>query len=252
MMKACLIPALFAISCSAPALAEELFPTTQSLGPTWGLGIGTLYENEGYVGGSAEAELLPLVFYQGERFRILGPQAEYRLWQGDAWSASLRGEYRFDGYEPDEEALFEGMAERKASLHFGGEVKHSAGWGDITVEFLKSASASKGYRASAYYAYPFQAGKWTLMPKLGIERYDARFTNYYYGVRADEATGTRPYYDAGGSTNFDVGIDFQRAFGRHLLIGSVKYRGFGGAIKDSPLIEDSGSPRLTLAYLYTF
>ncbi|WP_368562186.1 MipA/OmpV family protein [Pseudoxanthomonas sp. UTMC 1351] len=252
MKKACLITALFAISCSAPAMAEELFPTTQSLGPTWGLGIGTLYENEGYAGGSTEAELISLVFYQGKRLRILGPQAEYQLWQGDAWSASLRGEYRFDGYEPDEEALFEGMAERKASLHFGGEVKHSADWGDTTVEFLKSASASKGYRASAYYAYPFQVGKWTLMPKVGIERYDAKFTNYYYGVRANEATETRPYYDAGGSTNFDVGIDFQRAFGRHLLLGSVKYRGFGSAIKDSPLIEDSGSPRLALAYLYTF
>jgi MipA family protein len=240
MKKTHWIAALLAMSCSTSAMAEELFPATELLGPKWGLGVGTLYENEGYVGGSAEAELLPLVFYQGKRFRLLGPQAEYRIWQGDAWSASLRGEYRFDGYEPDEEELFEGM------------VKHSAGWGDITVEFLKSARASKGYRAAVYYAYPFQVGKWTLMPKAGIERYDAKFTDYYYGVRADEATGTRPRYEAGSSTNFDVGIDFQRAFGRHLLMGSVKYRGFGSAIKDSPLIEDSGSPRLTLAYLYTF
>lgn len=252
MKKTHWIAALLAMYCSTSAMAEELFPTTELLGPRWGLGVGTLYENEGYVGGSAEAELLPLVFYQGKRFRVLGPQAEYRVWQGDAWSASLRGEYRFDGYEPDEEELFEGMAERKASLHFGGEVKHSAGWGDITVEFLKSARASKGYRAAVYYAYPFQLGKWTLMPKAGIERYDAKFTDYYYGVRAEEATGARPRYEAGGSTNFDIGIDFQRAFGRHLLMGSVKYRGFGSAIKDSPLIEDSGSPRLTLAYLYTF
>jgi len=252
MKKSRLFAALLAFGIASPVAAEELFPTTQELGPTWGLGLGVLYENEGYVGGSAEADPIPLVFYQGERFRIFGPQAEYQLWKGDAWSASLRGEYRFDGYEPEDEPLFEGMDERKASLHFGGEVKHSAGWGDVTVEFLKSASASKGYRASVYYAYPFQAGKWTLMPKVGVERYDRKFTDYYYGVKADEATASRAAYTADASTNFDVGMDFQRAFGRHLIVGSVKYRGFGSAIKDSPLIEDSGSPRMTLAYLYTF
>jgi MipA family protein len=144
------------------------------------------------------------------------------------------------------------MAEREASFHLGGELKHDADWGHVTMEFLKSASASKGYRASVYYAYPIALGEFTLMPKFGIERYDRKFTDYYYGVRADEATAARPAYAADASTNLDVGLDLQRRFGRHLFIGSLKYRRFGSAISDSPLVEDSGSPRLTLAYVFTF
>jgi hypothetical protein len=55
--------ALLALLTAGAAQAEELFPTTDALGPTWGVGLGVLYENEGYVGGKAEAELIPALFY---------------------------------------------------------------------------------------------------------------------------------------------------------------------------------------------
>ena len=54
------------------------------------------------------------------------------------------------GCEPDEDDLFSGRAEREASFHRGGELKHEADGGHVTMEFPKSASASTGDRASLY------------------------------------------------------------------------------------------------------
>ncbi len=70
MNKACLISALLAMSCSAPPWPKNCSQPHSRWVPLGGLGIGTLYENEGYVGGSAEAELILLVLYQGKRLRI--------------------------------------------------------------------------------------------------------------------------------------------------------------------------------------
>lgn len=238
---------------SSSARAETLFPTFVSERPRWGIGLGALSEDEGYRGIGRETELLPILSYESDRFRLLGPQAEYRVLGSKASALNLRADFRFDGFEAADGAVFAGMRERKGSVSLGMSGRHAAPWGELTFDLVKATSASRGLRGGVTYGVPLRRAGWTVYPKAGVEYFDRKFVDYYYGVAGDEARADRPAYRGRAAVNLDVGIDVQYDLGaHHTLLGSLKYRGFGSAIKDSPLIDRSGSPRVTLGYVYRF
>ena len=241
------------VATLAPAGAETLFPTFTSERPRWGVGLGALSEDEGYRGIGRETELLPILYYESDRFRLLGPQAEYRVLGSKTSALNLRADFRFDGFEAADGAIFSGMRERKGSVFVGVSGRHAASWGELTFDLVKATSASRGVRGGVTYGVPFRHAAWTVYPKIGIEYFDRKFVDYYYGVGAAEVRPDRPAYRGKASVNLDLGVDLQYELGaNHTVLGSIKYRGFGSAIKDSPLIEKSGSPRFTLGYVYRF
>lgn len=241
------------ITIAANASAEALFPSVTDDRPRWGFGLGALSEDEGYKGIGRETEAVPLLYVETERFRLFGPQAEYRV-LGDRNSAiKLRADYRFDGFEAQDGAIFAGMSERKGSIFLGLAGRHATPWGELSFDMVKATTASKGIRGGVTYSHPFAAGALTIVPKLGVEYFDRKFVGYYYGVRPGEATTARPAYAGRSSLNLDIGVDIQYGIGTaHTLLSSIKYRRFGSAIEDSPLIDRSGSPRFSVGYLYRF
>lgn len=238
---------------SAHSSAEALYPTMDG-GPTrWGVGVAALFEDEGYRGIGQKSEGLPILFVQTDRFRLLGPQAELRVLGSRTSGLSLRADYRFDGFKAEDGEIFAGMQERKGSLALGVAGKHAASWGIASFDLVRSLKGSKGIRASATYAYPIRLGPLTVLPKAGVEYFDKKFVDYYYGVRDEEATATRNVYNGKSAVNMDIGMDVEYTLATsHTFLGSLKYRRFGSSIQDSPLVESSGSPRVTLAYLYRF
>jgi len=241
------------ITVAAGTRAEALFPSITDDRTRWGIGLGVLSEDEGYKGIGRETEALPVLYVETERFRLFGPQAEYRILGNRQSAIKLRADYRFDGFEARDGAVFAGMSERKGSIFLGLAGRHAAPWGEVSFDLVKATTASKGIRGGIAYGHPLAAGALTVVPKLGVEYFDRKFVGYYYGVRPGEATAARPAYEGRSSVNLDVGVDVHYQIGAaHTLLSSIKYRRFGSAIQDSPLIEKSGSPRLTLGYLYRF
>lgn len=244
---------LLGFACTSPVQAEALFPSITDERARWGIGLGLLSEDEGYRGIGRETEAVPILYVESGRFRLLGPQAEYRILGNRDSAIKLRADYRFDGFEARDGAIFSGMSERKGSIFLGLSGRHVAPWGELSFDVVKATTASKGIRGGVAYGFPMTKGAWTVMPKLGVEYFDKKFVGYYYGVRAGEATPARPAYAGKSSVNLDVGIDLHYQVGAaHTLLSSVKYRRFGSAVEDSPLIEKRGSPRLTVGYLYRF
>lgn len=237
-----------------PAGASTLFPTVgDNQPPQMGIGLAALVENEGYKDGGTEVEPLPVFFYQSERLRILGPQLTYRLLGDRNNHVGLRLDYRFDGYDKDDGAIFSGMEERKSGAALGLAGQLHVGVGNIYFSAAKSISASKGAYATIQYGIPHKVGGWTVTPRAGVELFNAKYANYYFGVRPGQARIGRPAYTPGSALNLDVGVDLHRDFGRHhTVLGSVKYRRYATDIKESPLMEKSGSPRLNIGYLYRF
>lgn len=245
---------VFGLAAVVPAGATTLFPTVGENGPPQiGVGLAALVENEGYKDGGTETEPLPVLFYQGDRLRVLGPQLTYRVLGDRRTNIGLRVDYRFDGYDKDDGAIFEGMAERKSGIAAGVAGQVHVGVGNVYYSLAKSISASKGMYGSVQYGIPVDVAGWTVTPRAGVEFFNAKYADYYFGVRADEARAGRPAYTPGRALNLDLGVDLHRDIGRHhTVFGSVKYRRYDSAIKDSPLMEKSGSPRLNIGYLYRF
>lgn len=237
-----------------PAGASTLFPTVgEKQQARIGIGLAALVENEGYKDGDTEVEALPVFFYQGERLRVLGPQLTYRVFGDRDNNIGLRVDYRFDGHEQDDGKIFEGMEERKSGIAVGFTGQLKAGPGHIYYSAARSMSASRGMYATIQYGIPMEIKGWTVVPRAGVEVFNAKYADYYFGVRAGEARAGRPAYAAGRALNLDVGVDLHRDLGRHhTVFGSVKYRRYDGAIQDSPLMEKSASPRMNIGYLYRF
>ncbi|WP_417334898.1 MipA/OmpV family protein [Halobacteriovorax marinus] len=67
--------------------------------------------------------------------------------------------------------------------------------------------------------------------------YDKEFTNYYYGVRANEVTGDRPYYAPKSSGTNSVAISPIWLISKNVSwFNSVKATFLGSKIKDSPTV----------------
>ena len=85
------------------------------------------------------------------------------------------------------------------------------------------------------------------------ERYDSKFVDYYYGVKASEAVVGRSTYQGKSSNGVEAGlrIDYSPARQHNLYLdfGITQY---GSAIKDSPLVEKANQSTVSLGYLYKF
>jgi outer membrane protein len=253
-MKHLLLAAVtLATLASARLNADELFPSLRAEPVRFGLGIGGVVEDEGYVGIGTESAVMPVFLVQYKRFRLFGPQMDFRLLGNEKTSIGLRADYRVDGYEAADGPIFAGMEERKAAASVGIAGRHSTRFGDFSFDFVRAVESERGARGGVYYAYPIKFEKLTVLPRIGLEYFDADLVNYYYGVRGEEATATRPFYVGDSTLNVDGGVDLHYNFdAHHSLLGSLKYRAFGTEIKNSPLIEDDGSPRVNLGYVYRF
>lgn len=247
------VTVLAILTASAQTNAEELFSSLRNEPVRWGLGIGALIEDEGYVDIGTETEAVPILLVQYKRFRLFGTQADFRLIGDEKSFLGLRADYKLDGYEESDGAIFQGMAERKAALSLGFSGKYSTRLGEFFFDLVQATSSERGMRGGVYYGYPIDLGNLTLLPRLGVEYFDANLVEYYYRVRPEEALSTRPAYKGDSTLNLDGGMDLLYTFGkRHSLLASLKYRAFGNEIQDSPLIEDSGSLRINIGYLYRF
>ncbi|MEO3679028.1 MipA/OmpV family protein [Rheinheimera fenheensis] len=220
----------------------------------YGLGLGLLSEDEGYVGMDRETDPTPILYIESERFRLMGLQAEYKALLGKNYSVGIHVETRMDGFEVGDSDFLDGMAEREGTFYAGFNIRTFGDWGQFSVKALRDVgNTHDGNRAAAEYRYsmPFAAG--ILTPWVEVEYYGADMMEYYYGVSGSEATETRPQYTPDATMNFDIGVDYQYSFGEnHTFLASAKYRRFGGDLKDSPIVEDSGSARVLLAYVYRF
>lgn len=248
------VGALLAALAGQAAWAEDRFPTVRDDDFEWGLGVGALIEDEGYAGIGFETEPQPILYFNTGRLRFFANQLDYRVLERGPFLLSVKAEARFDGFEPEDDPLFAGMEEREGGIYAGLRAEYRAPAVNLVGEWVREAVGDSDGSYGSIGAYrSFDTGFGRLVPKFAVEFYDKHYTDYYYGVRAGEALANRPAYEPGAVVNFDLGIDYLVDFGEHHhLISSAKYRHYGSEVKDSPLVDDSGSARFILGYLYTF
>ena len=223
-------------------------------GSQWGLGLVTLYDRKPYRSFDNKAKVLPFVFYDSRWVSLIGPTLDLKLLSTDSLSFSARLHYAGDGYEPGDSPYLAGMDERKSSFWVGGASSLNTDLATLSVELLGDASSkSKGKRASLSIEREFKAGDFDFTPRLALHRFDGKYVDYYYGVRADESTSTRPYYPGKSTTNVEAGVRIGYSLApRHKLSLDLNTTRLGAGIKDSPLVERSRQDGVRFGYLYLF
>ncbi|GAB2913225.1 MipA/OmpV family protein [Rheinheimera gaetbuli] len=239
-MKVCgyvLAAVLSAALCSATATAQQAAPQ----GFLYGVGIGV--NQEIYRGYNNRTIPLPIVGYRDDRLSVYGPFASYKLLDFGNISVSAKLAPRFAGFDESDSSVFAGMAKRKSSLDGGFAVQlRQQDWlleADTVFDLLGN---SNGRESKLAVSYSYRTGPVVIEPKFGISYSDSKLVNYYYGVRADEATAQRAAYKAGGAVNYNAGFSLSTPvfFGGMTRLG-IEHHWYGSSISDSPLTDrDSG------------
>jgi outer membrane protein len=146
-------------------------------------------------------------------------------------------------WDPDDFDRTAGMRERDRSVEAGV----TAAWATrpvvISAAYYRDVSGTTdGNSALLTLTHRFRVGeRWSLAPSLGVEWLSADIVDYYYGVRADETTATRPAYTGRAAVNLRAGFGARYLLARDwVLLTGVSYTRLGSGITESPIVERSG------------
>ncbi|MCC2615019.1 MipA/OmpV family protein [Aestuariibacter halophilus] len=232
----------------SPALAQQGPPQ----GWTWGVGV--VVNNEPYADDDTRVLPIPLIGYRSERLTVLGPFVSYAVVKSQNMDVNVRMRPVFNGFEADDDALFEGMADRDFSLAAGvGLTLRQAQWSFELAVDQDLLDKSGGYEVTSTLAHRFRAANLLIEPFIGATLQSDDFVDYYYGVLPGEARVGRPAYRADSATNYQVGINltWPKQWGGSLRLG-LTHQWYDDSIADSPLTDSDTSLNALLAYTRPF
>lgn len=240
----------------APALAQAAEGETPAASSArWGLGLGVGVKRKPYTGVGSETSAIPVLSFENEHVRLFGPTLDVKLGGFDGFSFTARAKVDIGGgYEASDSAALAGMSERKGSAWLGGTAAWKSGDLKLSLEALADVSGhSKGRQLKLGLEHDFRAGRFQLTPHAAGTARDAKYVDYHFGVRPDEATSTRPSYSGRRTTDAELGLRVAYPLApRQTILLDVGAEFLGSAVKDSPIVERSTLPSARLVYVYRF
>lgn len=247
--------------------AAHGFNETRQLDPedrsgNWSLGVAYSWQDSLFVGEGFRRDFMPTFVYTGKRFFLDTTDFGWRPVDNSRWQVDLFTSYFIQGYNDhtffsatgevrDEDDPLKGM-ERKNAFEGAIEVTRKTALGRFGVEARHDLNAvHNGAELRAKWARVYRRGAWQVEPWLDVRWLSAEKADYYFGVRDSEATDTRPAHEVGQALGWGAGVAMRYRFRRdHNLTLNLAWREQGSEISASPVIEDSGAPRIEFSYRY--
>lgn len=127
---------------------------------------------------------------------------------------------------------------RRFAVESGIEYLVDGRWGRMSLSgFHDVSGVHGGFAVDMEYARPVFGQRWTIEPAVLLRYKSARLNNYYWGVRAAEASPALPAYIAGAGLNVQLGLRSSFYLTRQLrLVGSVSAERLNPDASSSPLV----------------
>ena len=231
---------------------ETAIPRAQNL---YGLGVGVLPKTSG----SDEYRVLALPIINanyGDRFFINALQGG--VWLVDSEDKRLRlglsAEAKF-GWDASKGDRTRGMNDRDFSIFVGPLLRWQTDYGTVNLQWTTDASGnSDGQQFQAQYIKSLiRAPQLRLNGLIGATWNSQKFNDYYYGVRNDEVTATRPYYRAGSGVEWQAGVNgVMPVMTNHSLLFGAFITRLSQAQYQSPITETRIQPMAYVGYSIPF
>ncbi len=233
--------------CLSAAANETEYPRDnnrqhiEKYGFIYGLGVGV--NNGIYKDYDLPVIPLPIIGYRGEKFSAFGPFISYHAWQNDAFKLSIKAAPRFGGFEQDDADIFNGMDERKLSIDAGFGLTYQQNDWKIDTSIMKDVlGKSDGMEIKSTLGKMMRFGPVFIEPSVGLSYVDANHVDYYYGVRAHEATNARLQYTGKSALNKTLGLSVMTPiFFNGITTLGIENTWYDTSISDSPLTDDDAS-----------
>jgi len=221
-------------------------------------GAGAIITKEPYKGIDTKSQGIPFFLYRTERLSLYGPLMSYSLFEEQDWEIEAIAKVRFEGYEQDDSRFLQGMDDREWTLELGGSLSKTFAMGNITADCTADIlNEHKGHEIRLYYSYDFRNvlgnQALTVSPNIGLSYRSRQLNDYYYGVRAPEATASRPEYHVGDSTGLMAGLRGNYTFRENLsLTVLISFEWLGDEIRNSPIVDEDHIESFLIGIMYMF
>jgi outer membrane protein len=220
-----------------------------------GLGMALRTQRSPYEGAGTRVDLLPLYLYEGEHLFLRPTRVGLKLWKSPTQRIALILEQRLEGFPAeDPPASLDGMEGRDETVDFGLSYRLQGPWGNVQVEVVHDVTGeSDGTELRVGYYFDWARGRLLLRPGLTLGARSAKLNDYYYGVRLEEATPTRPAYSADAGVDVWAGLNASYPIlDNWRMFGSVGLLLASGEVRDSPIVNDGIEPTALLGIAYDF
>ena len=207
-----------------------------------------------YRDADSDSLVVPFLGYEGERLYLRGLNLGWKLDPQAAIQIELIARARLDGFDAKDSPVFAGMEERERSLEIGASAGRALGPGRIEfAAFIDVLDRSGGQELDLMWRGDFGRGPFRIQPEAGLRWQSADLVDYYFGVRADEATTSRAAYRAGSAVLPRFAVNALAPLGgRWSLFARVSFDDLPDEITDSPLVERGSERRGFVGLVYGF
>jgi outer membrane protein len=227
---------------------------------SWGLGLAVGSSQKAYTDIDRDTKVLPILTYENRYIRLAGPELafklpSYSLNESNKFNFGVIGKYDFTDYEQSDAPILNGMEDRDGGFWAGLKAEWQNSLVNISAEYVTEVAGDSEGSAVNFALERTWHFKQHFMftPRVVVSLLDKKYVDYYYGVRANEVTADRAYYQGESAVNIEVGARGGYMFKKkHLLFVDVSVTSLASEIKDSPLVDSSTENRIVLGYIYHF
>jgi len=215
--------------------------------------MGLRAERWPYRDAGTRHDFVPLYLYEGRRLYLHPTSVGLKLGSSEARRFDVFLRQRLEGHPVEDiPASLAGMDPRETGIDAGVGAQWGGRWGVAFAEAMRDVSAaSKGSELRFGYKYPWRSGNFWVRPHASIGLRSGSLNDYYFGVRAHEATAARPAYRVGSGAVAEVGVyaAYRLSERWRLLAGATASR-LPREVAGSPIIEHRTLRSLTFALAY--
>ncbi len=201
----------------------------------WGIAMGFRIARIPYKTSEKQvADVVPLMFYNGDRFFIRGLTGGIKLFTHDDWQFNLIGRYRFFDIPAEFQNLVRGNA-----VDIGGEVKYNFSK-NLESRFEIMADRDSRFYSSFSTRYHWESGSLELMPYTSVRLKSSDFNSYYFGLDGftDPETLAPVSNRLGSGLDLTVGSELRYHVKSNLyLIGRAQLTVLDNNVRNSAVIE---------------
>lgn len=182
----------------------------------------------------------------------------YTLKQTDSSQINLIGLSWFPSISESEQrqgSLLNGIQSRHSSFEVGIEYVKRFAHSDIHVRVMHDMlSRHKGHLLAADYSRPIYTTNWLILPSIGMSYLSQKSVDYYYGIKAAEATVNRAEYLPDSGWSVRASLYAERPINSSwTFFAFASYTKFSHSITNSPIVSvESGTHTLALGVLWSF